>query len=175
MKNSSNKTSISGIVRLIATIKCELMTILQRLTHGGTRKLFLLIATVLLTSGYTFIDQGPYLDINCSLGNNIRIYFNTNTADNKIVYDKVAGTLTNVYNATQTAYMERGGTQYNVSFPTYDTPYYRVNNTTQYVYITNVEVIKNHNVKFYRSFDDSTIMFGTVSVLLFFIFLKKGA
>lgn len=175
MKNNLKEMLLSGTKRLIAIIKCGLMIISQRLTHGGTRKLFLLIVMVLLTSGYTFIDQGPYLDINCSLGNNIRIYFNTNTADNKIVYDKVAGTLTNVYNSTQTAYIERGGTQYNVSFPTYDTPYYRVNNSTQYVYITNVEVIKNHNVKFYRSLDDSTIMFGTVSVLLFFIFLKKGA
>lgn len=175
MKNNSNKMSTSGIERLIAIIKCELMTILQRLTHGGTPKLFLLIATVLLTSGYTFVNEGPYIDVNCSLGNNIRIYFNTTSADNKIIYDDVAGTLTNVYSSTQTGYMERGGSQYVISFPTYDTPYYRVTNTTQYVYITNVEVIKNHNVKFYHSLDDSALMFGTVSVLLFFIFLKKGA
>lgn len=139
-----------------------------------TLTIYFVILVSILTSAYTFNDSAPYLIINCSLGNDIKIYFNTSSADNKIIYDEGTSSLTNVSGSQVSGYFERNGEQFQIYFPVFDTPYYRTSNNYTYVYITNVTIVKNHNVRFYRYIDDSAVMFGACAILLFFIFLKRG-
>lgn len=132
------------------------------------------VIALIIFSGYTFNDSAPYLVINCSLGNNIKIYFNTSSADNKIIYDSDTHSIINVSGSSVAGYFERNNEQFQITFPVFDTPYYRTTNNYTYVYITNVEIVKNHNVRFYRYVDDSVVMFGGVAILLFMILLKRG-
>lgn len=148
--------------------------LLKNVKTSTIKKIICCLAAILLFSGYTFVDESPYLIINCSLGNNIKIYFNTSSADNKLVYDKDQQLLINVTGSSVTGYIERNNEQYSITFPVYDVPYYRTSNNYTYVYITNVtEIVKNHNVRFYKTLNDETLMFSAVAILLFFIFLKR--
>ena len=141
----------------------------------STIKFFIAVMAAVIFVGYTFNDSAPYLIINCSLGNNIKIYFNTSSADNKIIYDEGTNSLTNVSGSQVSGYLERNGEQFQVYFPVFDTPYYRTTNNYTYVYITNVSIVKNHNVRFYRYIDDSSIMFGACAIILPFYYIKRYA
>lgn len=137
-------------------------------------KVIACILSAVLFTGYTFVDESPYLIIDCSLGAGTKIYFNTSSADNKLVYDKDQKLLINVTGSSVSGYIERNGEQFNVTFPVYDVPYYRTSNNYTYVYITNVTaIVKNHNVRFYKSLNDETLFAATIGILLFFIFLKQ--
>ena len=103
--------------------------------------LITILASNILLTGWTFSDAAPYLKINCSLGNNIVIYLNSSSADNKIYYDETNHLLINMSGSNQYGYIERNGTQFQITFPTYDIPYYRTTNNYDYVYITNVKHI----------------------------------
>lgn len=134
----------------------------------------IIIVMFMLITGYTFGTNSPYILIDCSLGNDIKIYLTTTSADNRLVYNEAEKLILNVSGSTVYGYMERNNEQFQIYFPTYDTPYYRTSNNYTYVYITNVTNIRKHGVSFYKTFDDSTILFGCVAALLFMILLKKG-
>lgn len=140
----------------------------------ATGKALICCITFFLLTGYTFTDDAPYLIVDCTLGNNIKIYFNTTSADNRLVYDETQQSLINVSNSSIYGYFNRNNEDLRFTFPTFDTPYYTTGYPSQTVYLTGVTIVKNHNVKFYKTFDDQTLMFGCVAALLFFIFLKKG-
>ena len=43
--------------------------------------------SLFLNTGWIFSDASPYIKINCTLGNNVIIYLNASSADNKLYYD----------------------------------------------------------------------------------------
>lgn len=147
---------------------------LLKVEKKNTIKIIICLIACIIFCGYTFVDESPYLIIDCSLGAGTKIYFNTSSADNKLVYDKDQKLLINVTGSSVSGYIERNGEQFNITFPVYDVPYYRTSNNYQYVYITNVmNIVKNHNVRFYKSLNDETLFAATIGILLFFIFLKQ--
>lgn len=147
---------------------------LEKITINKKKIIAVLLVLFMLITGYTFGTNSPYILIDCSLGNDIKIYLTTTSADNRLVYNESEKLILNVSGSTVYGYLERQGEQFQIYFPTYDTPYYRTSNNYTYVYITNVTNIRRHGVSFYKTFDDSTILFGCVAALLFMILLKRG-
>lgn len=146
----------------------------EKITITNKKIIAVIIVLFMLITGYTFGTNSPYILIDCSLGNDIKIYLTTTSSDNRLVYNESEKLILNVSGSTVYGYMERQGEQYQIYFPTYDTPYYRTSSNYTYVYITNVTNIRKHGVSFYKTFDDSTILFGCVAALLFMILLKRG-
>lgn len=147
---------------------------LEKITINKKKIIAVVLVLFMIITGYTFGTNSPYILIDCSLGNNIKIYLTTTSADNRLVYNESEQLILNVSGSTVYGYLERQGEQFQIYFPTYDTPYYRTSNNYTYVYITNVTNIRKHGVSFYKTFDDSTILFGCVAALLFMILLKRG-
>ena len=122
-------------------------------------KLCICCLSFFIFTGWTFSDNAPYLKINCSLGNNIIIYLNSSSADNKIYYDETNHLLINMSGSNQYGYLERNNTQFQVTFPTYDIPYYRTTNNYDYVYITNVTaIVDKHAVNLYSQYDQQFLL-----------------
>ena len=142
-------------------------------------KTSILLAVILLSNifltGYTFSDAAPYLKINCSLGNNIVIYLNASSADNKLYYDETNHLLINMSGSNQYGYIERNGTQFQITFPVYDIPYYRTTNNYDYVYITNVtSIVEKHQVNLYSQYDRQFLLMCGMVTITFLTFLKRG-
>lgn len=147
---------------------------LEKITINKNKIIAVVLVLFMIITGYTFGTNSPYILIDCSLGNDIKIYLTTTSADNRLIYNESEQLILNVSGSTVYGYLERQGEQFQIYFPTYDTPYYRTSNNYTYVYITNVTNIRKHGVSFYKTFDDSTILFGCVAALLFMILLKRG-
>lgn len=99
------------------------------------KKLILMITLYFSLVGFTYSDNSPYLLVNCSLGNNVRIYF----AKNDLEYLEVSDyEVINQKNTTIYGYS--GNTQ--LYFPTYDNAYYRTNYNNINLSIS--RVLENH-------------------------------
>ena len=135
----------------------------------------LIIATIslFLNTGWIFSDASPYIKINCTLGNNVIIYLNASSADNKLYYDDTNHLLINMSGSSQAGYIERNGIQYQITFPVYDTPYYRTSNY-DYVYITGVEIVELHKVNLYSQYDTQFLIMCGMLTITFLTFLKRG-
>lgn len=141
------------------------------------RRIILLLSVIslFLFTGWTFSDAAPYIKINCSLGNDIVIYLNASSADNKIYYDDTNMLLINMSGSTQYGYFERGGEQFQITFPVYDTPYYRTSNNYTTVYITGVtRIVEKHNVEFYSQYDKTFMLMSAMIVIMFLGFLRRN-
>lgn len=150
---------------------------MPKLERHIVKKVILLIATisVFLLTGWTFSEAAPYIKVNCSLGNNIIIYLNASSAYNKLYYDDTNMLLINMSGSTQYGYFERNGEQFQITFPVYDTPYYRTNNNYTTVYITGVtQIVEKHNVNFYSQYDKTFLLMSAMVVLTFLGFLRRN-
>lgn len=131
------------------------------------KKLLCLIPIIMiLLSGYTFPDnKSYYIKGDCTLGNDVTIYipYNSNYRF------EVNGTqIINCYSSSITGYTEMG---YTVTFPTFNTPYYRPNTTQINVVWSNIDDYRLPDI----DSPDSNV--GTVilvcGLLLFVVILFK--
>lgn len=90
------------------------------------KKLIVCIPILLfLLTGYTFPQNKTYyITGNCTIGNNVTIYIPYNS---NYRFEVNGNEIINCYSSTVTGYTEQG---YTVSFPVFNTPYYRPNTTT---------------------------------------------
>lgn len=90
------------------------------------KKLIVCIPILLfLLTGYTFPQKKSYyITGNCTIGNNVKIYIPYNP---NYRFEVNGNEIINCYSSTVTGYTEQG---YTVSFPVFNTPYYRPNTTT---------------------------------------------
>lgn len=79
---------------------------------------------MILLSGYTFPqDKAYYIKGNCTLGNDVTIYIPYNS---NYKFEVNGNQIINCSSSSVTGYTELG---YSVTFPTFNTPYYRPNTT----------------------------------------------
>ena len=99
------------------------------------KKLFVLIPVLIfLLTGYTYPSNDVYyIKGSGTLGNNVTVYIPYNP---NYRFSVDGNTITNVYTSTATGYFG----DYTVSFPTFNTPYYYPNTSTNRVYITWTEI-----------------------------------
>lgn len=90
------------------------------------KKLLILIPVLIfLLTGYTFPSgKTYYITGNCTLGNDVTIYIPYNL---NYRFEVNGNEIINCYSSTVSGYTELG---YTVTFPTFNTPYYRPNTTT---------------------------------------------
>lgn len=141
------------------------------------RILFLILISFILLTGFKFNDLAPHLRINCTLGE-YTIYF-PNNIDNELLYDEVNKQIINVSSSTKYGYINIGINEYQVYFPTYNTPYYRISNSSYgytYYYLEQIEILDNYNVTFYSKFNsDMTTYISIIVVVMLFwnLFIKR--
>lgn len=90
------------------------------------KKILILIPILIfLLTGYTFPEgKTYYITGNCTLGNNVTIYIPYNQ---NYRFEVNGNEIINCYSSSVSGYTEQG---YTVTFPTFNTPYYRPNTTT---------------------------------------------
>lgn len=90
------------------------------------KKLLILIPILIfLLAGYTFPENKSfYIKGDCTIGNNVTIYIPYNQ---NYRFEVNGNEIINCYSSSVSGYTEQG---YTVTFPTFNTPYYRSNTTT---------------------------------------------
>ena len=96
--------------------------------------LFILIIGFIFLTGYTFPQYSPYVNVNCVLGNNIKIYFGKDV----IEYLEIEGN--NIIN-TRSSTIYGYTNNYRISFPVYEQPYYNPNYNNVSLDITNINEV----------------------------------
>lgn len=132
-----------------------------------------IIFMVLLTSGYTYPDNSPYIIISTNAGD-FTVHFASNNTSNYLSYDETNRKLINTYSSTIYGYTSYNGQDVRITFPTYDIPYISVSYQNQ-INLTAVEIITNHNVSLYSPFNANMETYAIIVVifLLFFLFFKR--
>lgn len=124
----------------------------------------LLFLLCLFMCGWTIPESNPYVVVNCSAGNNIRIYFGVGDVDKLSVTDD---SIINIYSGTVSGYSNQISEQYAVSFPLYSAPTYRTGTNYNSYYLNITKVVENH------LYDDDSVSFSSNTNIIFVSLLSS--
>lgn len=132
------------------------------------KKLLILIPILLfLLTGYTFPqNKSFYIKGDCTIGNNVTIYIPYNQ---NYRFEVNGNEIINCYSSSVSGYTEQG---YTVTFPTFNTPYYRPNTTTVNITWTNITDYRLPDIDSPDSNIGTVIMVCSVFIIAIMLFKR---
>lgn len=135
--------------------------------------LSLLVLLFLFNAGYSFPPDSPYLVVNCSIGNNVKLYMPEDSVKHFYV-DVDNNVIVNTWASSVYAYT----TSYRITFPTYSDPTYVPNGSYGSQTFVIRQILEDHRFDSERvnyDYHQNIMLFagiGGILLCLFILLLK---